>query len=177
MKTEYKNAQRSKALIKEAMLNLLNKKELEDITVTDIVKYANINRGTFYNHYGNPAEILEEIKDQLMQKLADALKEGTTKNDVQSFVKTLIEHFKKNEKEYKRIATAIPMSVIENLKGELIKQILKFDIKMEPITFYFVVNGITGLCLDYLKGNVTFSYEQLEQKLIQFINVGLKQNA
>lgn len=173
MKAQYKNATRSKQMIKQAMLKLMTKKDFSQITVTDIVKCADINRGTFYNHYGNPTQILEEIKDELMQKLAQALKQSTATKDVDGFVKILIDHFQKNETEYKQIANAIPMSVIDNLKQELIKQILQFDIKIDTITFYFVANGITGICLDFLKGNVTFTYDQFQQKVTNFLNSAL----
>ena len=97
MKAPYRNSIRSKKLIREAMIQLLNKKSLTDITVSDIVKTANINRGTFYNHYGNPIDVLEEIKEELMQKLSTTLKISKEKKDVDSFLSIVLEHFKKNE--------------------------------------------------------------------------------
>ena len=47
-KAEYRNALRSKALIKDSFVTLMQAKPLEKITVTDVVNKAQINRGTFY---------------------------------------------------------------------------------------------------------------------------------
>ena len=82
MKAKYKNAIRSKMLIRNALITLLNKKPLSDISVTDIVKFADINRGTFYNHYSNPLDILEEIKNELMEKLSVVLKNSKNTSSI-----------------------------------------------------------------------------------------------
>ena len=47
MKNEYRNAARSKALIKTAFIELLKEKPASKITVTDIIQRANVSRGTF----------------------------------------------------------------------------------------------------------------------------------
>lgn len=55
-KAEYKSAIRSRRMIQHALVELLQEKELDKITVTDIVTRADINRGTFYaalcRHFG-----------------------------------------------------------------------------------------------------------------------------
>lgn len=51
MRTEYRNATRSKLLIKKAFIDLLKEKPASKVTVTDIILEANISRGTFYAHY------------------------------------------------------------------------------------------------------------------------------
>ena len=43
-----KNALRSKKLIRQAFLTLLKKKKTQDISITELVNEANINRATFY---------------------------------------------------------------------------------------------------------------------------------
>lgn len=37
-----------------------------DITVTDICREAEVSRGTFYLHYGNTAEVLDEVLDKAL---------------------------------------------------------------------------------------------------------------
>lgn len=171
MKSKYRNSIRSKELIKEAMINLLNKnKSISEITVSDIVKTANINRGTFYNHYNNTIEVLEEMKDSLMQKLTEALKLGTSKGDLDEFLNIIVTYFKNNEKEYKKIIDAIPMSIIDDLKQEFIKQIKQLNFNYDELTIYFLVNGISGIYLDYLKNNINFfTYDDLVKKIKIFV--------
>ena len=48
MRNEYRNAMRSKILIKNAYIELLKQKPATKITVTDIIHTANISRGKVF---------------------------------------------------------------------------------------------------------------------------------
>ena len=60
-----KRVQRSKTAIKGAFLTLLYKKPFSQITVSEIVKEADYNRGTFYANF----ETKEHIRDELIQDI------------------------------------------------------------------------------------------------------------
>ena len=47
-------------LMNQALISLLEKKDIEFITVTEITNKAGVNRSTFYLHYENIYELLEE---------------------------------------------------------------------------------------------------------------------
>ncbi len=59
----------SKSLLKQALLRLLEKKPLEEITVSELCQTAQINRTTFYKYYGNPQELLGEISEEFFDSL------------------------------------------------------------------------------------------------------------
>lgn len=69
-KAEYRSSIRSKQMIKEALLSLMIEKPFEKISITDIVKRADINRGTFYAHYANTSEVLKSISITVVDELA-----------------------------------------------------------------------------------------------------------
>ena len=52
-------------LMNQALVSLLEKKDIEFITVTEITKKAGVNRSTFYLHYENIYELLEETIENL----------------------------------------------------------------------------------------------------------------
>ncbi len=52
-------------LMNQALVSLLEKKNIEFITVTEITKKAGVNRSTFYLHYDNIYELLEETIENL----------------------------------------------------------------------------------------------------------------
>ena len=52
-------------LMNQALLSLLEKKDIEFITVTEIANKAGVNRSTFYLHYDNIYELLEETIENL----------------------------------------------------------------------------------------------------------------
>ena len=47
--------------IKDAFLQLLLKKDYMQITITDLCKYAGVSRGTFYAHFGNIGQVVDEV--------------------------------------------------------------------------------------------------------------------
>lgn len=56
----------TKNKIKYILLNLMKRKSFYKITVTEICKCAGINRGTFYRHYCDLTEVLEELEDEAL---------------------------------------------------------------------------------------------------------------
>ena len=61
----------------QALLSLLEKKDIEFITVTEITKKAGVNRSTFYLHYDNVYELLEETIEGLAVKPDGIYVDGT----------------------------------------------------------------------------------------------------
>ena len=61
-------------LMNQALISLLEKKDLEFITITEIAKKAGVNRSTFYLHYENIYELLEETIKNLNEKFINSFK-------------------------------------------------------------------------------------------------------
>ncbi len=49
-----------------ALFRLLDTKDFQDITITDICQKAGVNRSTFYAHYANTLDLLEETEKRIM---------------------------------------------------------------------------------------------------------------
>lgn len=83
-KAEYKSSIRSRRLIREAFIGLMKEKDLDKITVTDIVTRADINRGTFYAHYQDTRAVIEQIENEILEKMLEFLGEFKYKNFFQN---------------------------------------------------------------------------------------------
>ncbi len=55
--------------LKNALITLLKAKPLAQITVTALCQEADVNRGTFYAHYDNPAALFHEIEAELVHQI------------------------------------------------------------------------------------------------------------
>ncbi|WP_245989429.1 TetR/AcrR family transcriptional regulator [Ureibacillus thermophilus] len=62
---------KTKQLIQNSFLKLLEKKSFETITVGKIAKEADINRGTFSLHYKDKYDLQEKMEEELFSKLGD----------------------------------------------------------------------------------------------------------
>ena len=69
---------RTKQLIQESFMQILEDKSFESITVGDITKKAEINRGTFYLHYKDKYDLLDKIEQQLFEDLGNRIDELQT---------------------------------------------------------------------------------------------------
>ena len=71
----------TRMVIKDALLELLKEKAISVITVTDICRVAEINRGTLYLHYKNISEILDELFDDALKNI-DGVYASVTQEEV-----------------------------------------------------------------------------------------------
>ena len=66
---------KTKAALREAFVTLLRTRPLNDITVAELCRVANIDRRTFYNHYENVNEIIDEIDRIAEEILTNAVRD------------------------------------------------------------------------------------------------------
>ncbi len=70
---------RTRQLLLRAFLDVLMSKNFRDITIQDITDRATVNRGTFYDHFADKDEILEQcLREQFRQHLATRLPAAST---------------------------------------------------------------------------------------------------
>ena len=75
MSTYAEKTRKTKRLIQKSFLQILDGKSFEAITVGDITKRASINRGTFYLHYKDKFDLLDQIEQQLFEELGNHIDE------------------------------------------------------------------------------------------------------
>ncbi len=66
---------KTKKAIRIAFAKLLSKKDLNDITVSDIASLADINRKTFYNYYSGIYMVIDEIENDIVQTFSSVIGE------------------------------------------------------------------------------------------------------
>lgn len=77
--------QRTKALLFEALLDLLIEKGYEAITIQDLIDRANIGRSTFYFHYVDKEDLLKDNIDQLRVFLKEQISLQTAVSTSEDF--------------------------------------------------------------------------------------------
>ncbi|MBQ3664895.1 MAG: TetR/AcrR family transcriptional regulator [Lachnospiraceae bacterium] len=85
--------------IYDAFLLILREKEIDRITVSDIIKKAGIVRSTFYNHYQNIPELINAIEDKTIHDIFSIMDGFHPKNDAEtskSFYLTICDYTKSN---------------------------------------------------------------------------------
>lgn len=83
----------------DAFLLVLKEKNIEKITVSDVIKKAGIVRSTFYNHYENIPALVTAIEDKTIDDIFSLMKTFHPKNDTdicKSFFATICDYTMNN---------------------------------------------------------------------------------
>lgn len=71
----------TKQLLKNALLQLLENKHLQEVNVSELCREAGINRSTFYKHYGCPSDVLADIETDILRGLQATHKNSISANE------------------------------------------------------------------------------------------------
>ena len=105
-KQQYRNALKSKKAIKEAFLHLISNKDISQIRVREIIELADISKGTFYAHYTDVYNVLEDIENENIERLVAFLSENSHESlldDFTPFISELFAYIEENQDIYKNL--------------------------------------------------------------------------
>lgn len=86
--------------IKKVFIELLQTKELHEITVSDICKRCELNRGTFYANYADIYELADKVGEDLEREVDLLYETETTQSFNSNDYLKLFRHIKENQLVY-----------------------------------------------------------------------------
>lgn len=175
-------------LMDQALLLLLEKKDLEFITVKEICQKAGVNRSTFYLHYENVVDLFQEAVEMLNKEfknsfeLKDAtqvIKNGTAHEAVfikEEFLVPYLEFVKKNKRVIQTIHKKPKLfnnnAIYTNMSVEIFYPVLqKFNIPKEEIPYrleYFT-RGVAGIVSKWIEFDCSTSIEKIVELIIDCV--------
>ncbi|MGG2107326.1 TetR/AcrR family transcriptional regulator [Lysinibacillus pakistanensis] len=178
---------KTKQALHNALMTLLSEKPLENISIAEICRVANINRGTFYLHYEQKEGLFEEYFQEIMEDLYNSYEEPyravTTLDKNQLDPNTIrifhhIEHFKM----FYRIVFSknVPLTYYYML-FDGIYSLLKRDITAQhklhdeiAIDYYsaYQANAIIGLIIQWYRQDFADSVSTLNKQLAAILRFG-----
>ncbi len=121
-----KRKKESKERIEKVFIELLQTKEVNKISVSDICKKAGLNRTTFYANYTDIYGLADAIRDKLENDVSDLYKEEITQGFNSNDYLKLFRHIKENQIFYR---TYFKLGYDNNYK------IIRYDISLARRTF------------------------------------------
>ena len=86
----------TRQIIISAFWQLLRQKPMEKITVKEICALAQINRGTYYRHFQDCYDLMEQLEAQALDKLEEILV-STRDRGVQAVLLSMLQKFQNDE--------------------------------------------------------------------------------
>ncbi len=177
---------KTKNQLRAALTKLLKEKNINEITVKELVDEVDINRSTFYLHYNDIYDMLNKIENELLDQLLFVTEKHKEEYPNELDSSYLIDVFKVLEKNIdivsvllsshgdisflNRIKHMISDEIIENVKS-LVPEDIKLDIEY---TFSFYLNGCIGLVEHWIDTGVEDSPEHMAELCFSLITDGIK---
>lgn len=86
----------TKMVLRESLLELMRSKPISKITPTELCRYADINRNTFYSHYDSPEALLNSIEDELYNEISQSLEQSLKSGNIPNFLTEICEAIYRN---------------------------------------------------------------------------------
>ena len=70
---EDRRIRKSKKALQEALIRLLSKKSIGEITIKELTDEADVHRGTFYHHYADAMDLKVQTEREIAEQLTEIL--------------------------------------------------------------------------------------------------------
>lgn len=154
---ENKSTKRTKNQLKISLIDLLNEYPINKITISKLASNANINRGTFYLHYKDIYELLDELENDPMVELKEILEkyeENNIKPDHLDILREYLQYIKEKREIFLILLKADEHnSMIQKLKSAINDSFLLYwgdltclkDDKNFPFYCAYITSGCIGI--------------------------------
>lgn len=176
-----KNNQRtrlSKILLKNALMDLLSEKgSVTKISVRELCERADLNRSTFYAHYSEPKELLEEVEAELLDATREHLQKIGAENDIGAhrYLLSFLIYIKENDKLFRTllIDAGDPEFRSKFMQQSIIQFVenlnISFPKDQEQYIYSYILNGSTGVIIQWMRSDYSIDENALVD-LLFFIN-------
>ncbi|MEG0689486.1 MAG: TetR-like C-terminal domain-containing protein [Hungatella sp.] len=181
-----RRVRKTRKLLRQCLTALLKKKKIQDITVREISDMADINRGTFYLHYKDVFDLMEQIETELLDELEHVLKRCQPGDLLTKPTGIFTEVYSLVKENSDIVAILIgengDLNFVNRLnhivREKCLKDWMDLFCAKDSLSFdayySFIVAGCIGIVQYWLKTNMQESPEQLAAMTEQIIIKGIR---
>lgn len=173
---------KTRASLRDALIQLMESKEYGQITIQDIAELAAVNRATFYAHYTDKDDLLEKTVDDMLSSLfGDASKFFSVRKDSEELQHYIALHIFEHVGRYDRffhvmlIKKGMP-NFIEHLKefftrfyAHTIQETNVAEEKLsvsKEIVISYIASAYIGTISWWLKNEMPYPAEEMARQMI-----------
>jgi len=170
----------TKMVLRDSLVELMKTRSILNISIKDICEIADISRSTFYAHYKDQYDLLQQIEEETLAYFEDILDKYTDKHGKKEMIQMLDEMFTYIANNGNSIQVLLSENGDINYQkkifqrfvsqNQIIKLISEKQQDDETNNYYsvFVVHGVIGLVQHWLKNNMSIPVPQLARILFKW---------
>ena len=184
---QFKNDKRSlktRKAIKFAFLKLLRTRNISEINITMIAKNADINRNSFYTHYKNVSNILDDINNDINMDMEEILVKYSYSQItvdpypiISEFSKVVVSNkFITQYLVFSKSSTELARNLKDNICDRFYAAYLKETTNANPYIRYvmaFIISSIFEMYYTWIRNGNDLSLDDLSKKMSKLILDGL----
>ncbi|MGE7879092.1 TetR-like C-terminal domain-containing protein [Peribacillus muralis] len=174
---------KSKKNLKTSLISLMQSKDFREISITDIVEHADLNRGTFYKHYQYKEELLEEMMEDVIADLILSYREPYkhvdvfTINELTASVIKIFEHVAAHADIYTLVLKSNALPTLHDRICEELKKLPLEDLEdyrpntkiNKALASSYQAYAILGMIIEWVNTGFTYSADYMAEQLLEII--------
>ena len=174
----------------QALIELLEKKDFEYITVKEICIKAGVNRSTFYLHYENTTDLLRETTRYIVDKFLEYFSVDKNKTHIdfencqlkelvfirEEYIIPYLTYIKENQRVFKTSIKQFGTMGFETYYDKLFRYIFnpileRFGVREieRQYMIKFYLTGVTAIIMEWLKNSCDTPIEQMREIIVKCI--------
>lgn len=172
---------RTQEAIKSTLLELMQKKEFDKITVREISEHANIGNRTFYLHYLDKYDVIEKMMSEHIENCRKICAPDTD-DAIKNAPLLWLQYIEKHQSFFalmlsSNISFAFQKSFLA-LISEMVKKMPLESVYHDPMdleaAYEFISFGVYGLAEGYIKGKLGNNLDQIAEQVNQLTQTFIK---
>jgi AcrR family transcriptional regulator len=177
---------KTRAILRQSLTTLLREKSVKEITVKELTTLADINRGTFYRHYRDIYNMMEQLENELFDEfrsMLDVYTASELKKGLGPILRDIFRFIGRNLD----LSSALLDSggntlFLDRLKAAVYDKVFRewaglYEFENEKrlsLVLSFVVGGVIGLLRDWMGEGCHQSAVEMASLSEQLILFGIK---
>ena len=168
-----RRVKRTKKALRDALLTLLEKKSINEVSVTELTNLADVNRATFYFYYTDLLDMLQQLQNESYHAFKEIIDESnatiTTMDGFIDYAERVLIYCRENENLVKftvkndtnnQLYKKIQVLMLQNLPNS--KEIFELDNPARYTTVY-TLDAIVGVVIDWMEEGMKISPRDLAE--------------
>ncbi len=163
----------TKILFRNALISLLQKKSIYQISVTELCEASEMNRSTFYKYYGNVRDVLTELEEETLKQGQQCMQEIEV-SEINCAIQPLYRllcYIKEHKELYKLLLnnstddnfSSVMIQDAINLLKYKSQNVLTDSNNFSDYVFQYILFGCIHVIQSWINGSMTDSPEEIAQ--------------
>ena len=173
----------TKLAIRTSFIQLLRKKPLNRVTVKELCELSEINRATFYKHYRDAYDLLDQLEETFLEDLRQRVGEGA-RRDFRSTISAIMERIREDGESFQILFSEngdphFPARVFSLFYNSFVKALPereahRFSPSQQKWLYYFIAQGCGSILDQWIAGGMAEPVQEVVDFMDRLVQGTLK---